>query len=707
MSLEQIDEKKKRLDSFEEHEQSHEWHLEPLLDKQAREIAQVTGLVQTSLSLRSAQTSQKSLDQHILAPFPPLCKRCRAINPLWLFEESPAVVPVVTHSSRYSFVRNCSLCEFLQSTVSSITVKRPDPHSTTDVFNISLVESLSATRSPSHQFRAFEISRDPLPAGDWAECHVFPQDAVVDGLRQLKSEFVDFEVIKEWMKSCSTHPSPCMLESVSYDNVIPGLRLIDCIQRKVFNVTVRYIEYVCLSYVWGMASDVHPIDDALPPTLPPTIEDAITVTQKLGFKHLWVDRYCIDQRNESGVARQVSMMDQIYESAELTIIAAAGADPFYGLPGVGSRRRRANTSATIWNIPLISTAYNPVRFVHESVWNTRAWTYQEAFFSCRRLVFTEQQAYFECNSMACDETYEQPLKFTPGAFERHPYYSIGDKVRPLAFPSRAEENPGDMFKHIVHYSERELTKPSDIIKGILGTLQSFERRYEIPHCWGTPSMSRLYGTTPQRALFVDGLCWYHTETQFSRRIGFPSWSWTGWRFREGSIRWDRCVTAEDGMHFKPSEGIELRIELSDGRCLFWKEAQTLLPSLELQTKLSSFIRLSGWTTTVKIVACADINPSSYRAEYYLNDGTYKSSEELFDSNPHLMKPCLHLTRGRLDYPLSCTALHLGGELRSCMNILLLVMEIAPGVRERIGILSDLEDEYWHQLYRSWETVRLG
>jgi hypothetical protein len=73
----------------------------------------------------------------------------------------------------------------------------------------------------------------------------------------------------------------------------------------------------------------------LPKKLPRTIEDVITVTQKLDFRYLWVDRYCINQQREKGKAHQIGKMDEIYMNAELTIIAAAGSNPNYGLPSVG------------------------------------------------------------------------------------------------------------------------------------------------------------------------------------------------------------------------------------------------------------------------------------------------------------------------------------------------------------------------------------
>jgi hypothetical protein len=44
---------------------------------------------------------------------------------------------------------------------------------------------------------------------------------------------------------------------------------------------------------------------------PPTIEDAISGSLELGFKYLWIDRYCIDQDNDQEVAHQITNMNTI------------------------------------------------------------------------------------------------------------------------------------------------------------------------------------------------------------------------------------------------------------------------------------------------------------------------------------------------------------------------------------------------------------
>ncbi|KAK1716027.1 uncharacterized protein BDZ83DRAFT_536031, partial [Colletotrichum acutatum] len=69
----------------------------------------------------------------------------------------------------------------------------------------------------------------------------------------------------------------------------------------------------------------------LPDDLPPVIQDAMRATIKLGFRYIWIDRYCIWQDDGIHKMSQVERMDQIYGDAELSIIAIGAKDPSYGL----------------------------------------------------------------------------------------------------------------------------------------------------------------------------------------------------------------------------------------------------------------------------------------------------------------------------------------------------------------------------------------
>ncbi|ORX94759.1 heterokaryon incompatibility protein-domain-containing protein, partial [Clohesyomyces aquaticus] len=129
------------------------------------------------------------------------------------------------------------------------------------------------------------------------------------------------------------------------------------------------------------------------------VMDAITVALRLGISYLWVDRYRINQDDPDEKHRLITNMDKIYAGAEVTIIAAAGSDPHYGLPGVSSTFRSPNQyevrigSKNYMSLPPLS------RVGPDSTRNLRwkrGWTYQEMLLSRRRLVFTPHQMYFQC-----------------------------------------------------------------------------------------------------------------------------------------------------------------------------------------------------------------------------------------------------------------------------------------------------------------------
>ncbi|KAF0320021.1 C6 transcription factor [Colletotrichum asianum] len=77
-------------------------------------------------------------------------------------------------------------------------------------------------------------------------------------------------------------------------------------------------KYVALSYVWGPPSveSNEPETESLecpngtPLTdLPTVISDAMSVAINMGFDYLWVDKYCIDQKDEAVRHGQISQMD--------------------------------------------------------------------------------------------------------------------------------------------------------------------------------------------------------------------------------------------------------------------------------------------------------------------------------------------------------------------------------------------------------------
>ncbi|KAK0643137.1 heterokaryon incompatibility [Cercophora newfieldiana] len=137
--------------------------------------------------------------------------------------------------------------------------------------------------------------------------------------------------------------------------------------------------------------------------MPKTILHATQLTRILGGKHLWADRFCIIQDEDTELKQaQLNAMADIYAGAEAVIIAASGDDAesgLNGIPGVSAPRNLASTGA-------VSDAI-PCDFVHEvgrrelmhdqarsmmlanKKWYWRGWTFQEQMSSCRKIVFQD------------------------------------------------------------------------------------------------------------------------------------------------------------------------------------------------------------------------------------------------------------------------------------------------------------------------------
>jgi Heterokaryon incompatibility protein (HET) len=306
------------------------------------------------------------------------------------------------------------------------------------------------------------------------------------------------------------------------------LCVIDCSTRQLVRFSAG-CRYVALSYVSGAAPAQQPVndDDSLPGHLPATVEDAIMVVKELGLCFLWVDRYCLIQGNAAEFQSQLNSMGGIYRNAVATIIAAAGSDADYGLPGVGNKSRIKQPYVTIGDCILYSTMTDPRKIIRESVWMTRAWTFQEAVFSRNWIVFTDEQVYYQ-RSQKFIEFYQPSWKV---ASEMSPDGGLGEWK--LLCPLRhLVDNPKAIHEQISNYTERRLTYQSDALNGISGILKRYgDDSYPLNHYFGIPIMEPSVLTKRSCSMaevFLMGLCW-KARISGARRLEFPSWSWTGWQ----------------------------------------------------------------------------------------------------------------------------------------------------------------------------------
>lgn len=172
--------------------------------------------------------------------------------------------------------------------------------------------------------------------------------------RIVDRDYADLDLCRKWLDLCEEHHTGptehCIRKKTSRRFLEECLRLIDVKRMIIVRGLPQGAEYVALSYVWGedRLKRVRPpgwkmprtlraavrIDEyrmetiALPVELLYTIRDAIEVTRSIGYRYIWVDSLCIVQDDKQDQDFQISMMDEVYKNATLTIAAGSGLRKF-------------------------------------------------------------------------------------------------------------------------------------------------------------------------------------------------------------------------------------------------------------------------------------------------------------------------------------------------------------------------------------------
>ncbi|TGO34163.1 hypothetical protein BHYA_0209g00010 [Botrytis hyacinthi] len=333
------------------------------------------------------------------------------------------------------------------------------------------------------------------------------------GIRTLEPLRVNFDFLRLMLNKCFEDHEQCRSMTVE----VARLRVIDVTTKRICQARPD-CEYIALSYVWGDDSACKRTQE----NFPPVVRDAFTVNEALGYRYLWVDRYCIDQNpNSPHMQSMLNQMDLVYSNARATIVAASGNSASDGLTGISVPRYQAH--AEIGETHLIEVSNVAVDIIL-SKWFTRAWTYQEWYFSRRRLVFADGEVLFFCNEGMAKESVSSH-EFCPFSYKEHELYSMKPPVRLKTDPFHHTE----LESHISGYSKRNLSHDCDSLNAFAGILRYYELVSEdcekpLSHLWGVPLKLLDY---PENEWVLFNLIWYH-EGIAHRRDVLPSWSWSGW-----------------------------------------------------------------------------------------------------------------------------------------------------------------------------------
>ncbi|KAL9115790.1 MAG: hypothetical protein Q9227_000158 [Pyrenula ochraceoflavens] len=435
--------------------------------------------------------------------------------------------------------------------------------------------------------------------------------------RKIQPHVIDFALLRTWIDECksskaSAHERCNKEQRQDFSEV----HVIDCRARRVVPLQKEW-NYLALSYVWGQTKSMSSLEhsepalsESLPLRLPQTIQDAITVTVRLGQNYLWVDKYCIKATVDKHL--QIQNMGLVYEGALATIIAVPGENSDFGLPGI-SLERNAQACVEVDIGTLVSTGCHPSYPISNSRWYTRGWTYQEAFLSRRCLLFTHDQVFFACKVSLRAEMVLQPPSLTSEAGQQMLGPSLMTPEKQFEYTLMENDASKEFTEHLLEYSSRSLSFDSDRLTAFKGMLA----RQKFASYWGVPFFLASRDTAYADVIndsFAVGLSWFsggagRDAKDVLRRAGFPTWCWASLNSRIEYAS-ERYHESDRGEHI-----VKISMEHSDGHTMHIGEFfQSQIGRSRVFPENAPWLHITGYTIKVRLHLTAEIQGSGYAVD---------------------------------------------------------------------------------------------
>jgi hypothetical protein len=216
-------------------------------------------------------------------------------------------------------------------------------------------------------------------------------------------------------------------------------------------------EYLALSHCWGKDMLFKLLCDNLEScynnidykNLSTNLQDAIFVTQSLGYSYIWIDSLCIVQDSTADWKKEAKRMGSVYSGAVCTISSTGSAS---SMGGCFKKRDILNLKPCkiavsspdsvlpAWLYAQQDDVFDFERYVDKSPLNTRAWVLQERLLSRRIIHFGSGMIYWECCRRSASELVPQGwvYKQYPEDFKDHYYPKHAPEFRSRVEAERAE-----------------------------------------------------------------------------------------------------------------------------------------------------------------------------------------------------------------------------------------------------------------------------
>lgn len=353
-----------------------------------------------------------------------------------------------------------------------------------------------------------------------------------------------FQTALGWIEDCTTHHHcsdvtalPTLPTRVVDTGLLGGpVRVVDGASRKE--------RYVCLSHCWGQERPLMTTSQTLEShkngiswaSIPPTFQDAISITRRLCVQYIWIDSLCIIQDSVEDWESESSKMADIYRNSHVTIAGASSKDSRDGL-GLNRPRQEGTTlkgttsSGKPYSIRVqcaiqshcpidkktpkdgIQHPIPPTTSIKDDFAGvfgvfpllTRGWVFQERLLSPRFLQFGKNELLWDCReSMLCECGQRPPdLPFNQVTIKS------GD----------GELLPYKWRKIAGFYCALNLTYPKDKLPALSGLAKQVREQKG-----GATYLAGLWSDS----LDLD-LVWipYGPENPRADEYIAPSWSWAG------------------------------------------------------------------------------------------------------------------------------------------------------------------------------------
>ncbi|KAL6407071.1 hypothetical protein AUP68_09897 [Ilyonectria robusta] len=385
-----------------------------------------------------------------------------------------------------------------------------------------------------------------------------------------------FDTIKGWINTCKMTHKICTeadstVQSLPKRVIVVGNDSNDDIHLFEHDDSTQRINepYIALSHCWGLSqhlvSKKSTIDGwkrNIPHNaLPPTFQDAVSITRKLGIRYVWIDSLCIVQDDKNDWEIEAAKMASIYDGADLVLAATGSIDgdggclfprtPYITIFGTGPTgkpfetygRETSDHGMFGWSgSPEISKrSWNPVSGVQggeEELAHypllSRAWCFQERLLATRILHFTKTEAVFDClTCMECEcgaltQHQDDPLVPPRRIIKTgHKYVdgtsSLAHSASPPTAPLPTFRETKDFAQHhelwrdlVVQYSQKRITRQTDGLPAVAGLATKWSNNLTGRYLAGIWEWDLL-----------DSLRWIPDEKDSGEDPQYiaPSWSW--------------------------------------------------------------------------------------------------------------------------------------------------------------------------------------